>query len=471
MTKNTLPTRIFHGLAANSFGQMVTIIIQVISVPLFIRFWGVHLYGEWLVISAIPAYLALTDIGFGSVAANEMTMLVSKENRQEALEVFQSTWIFICIASALLGGLILAGIWTLPLERWLKLSLLTHRNFGVVTSLLAIYVLFGLQGGLLQAGYRCEGNYARGVLAGNILRLIEFASVTVGVCLGAGVIITALIFLTMRLIGTAFVYLDLKKYAPWVHFGVQWVRYPLIRRLAQPAVAYMAFPIGNALSLQGMVIVVSSILGPVAVVVFSTVRTLTRFALQVMGMINNTVWPEISMAYGAGDKGLMRRLHRGSCQASVWLSGLAVLALSLVGREIMKIWTDGKVIPDPLFLHLMLFVIVANSLWYTSSVIHVAINKHRNMAVAYLLGTSTSLALAYYFLIPRFGLNGAPLALFAIDIAMSVYVIQSSLKLVGDSLGPFLAAMVKPGQLISLVGSVFFGKKCQEGYENNEPTA
>jgi O-antigen/teichoic acid export membrane protein len=320
-----------------------------------------------------------------------------------------------------------------------------------------------LQGGLLQAGYRCEGHYARGVVAGNLLRLIEFASVTVGVCLGAGVMIVASLFLAARAIGTSIVYFDLKRYSPWARFGFQWARSSLVRRLAPPAVAYMAFPVGNALSLQGMVIVVSGILGPVAVVVFSTVRTLTRFALQLMGMINNTVWPEITMAYGAGDLGLMRRLHRGSCQASVWLSGVAVLALSLVGREVMKIWTDGRVVPDPLFLHLMLLVIVANSLWYTSSVIHVAINKHRAMAIAYLLGTCTSLALAYFFFIPEFGLNGAPLSLFAIDLAMSVYVIQGSLKLVGDSLGPFLGAMMKPAQLISFMGFGLKAKKMPNG--------
>jgi len=56
--------------------------------------------------------------------------------------------------------------------------------------------------------------------------------------------------------------------------------------------------------------VVATMLGPTSVVVFSTVRTLTRLGLQAMEMINSTVWPEISVAYGADDRSLVRKLHR-----------------------------------------------------------------------------------------------------------------------------------------------------------------
>jgi O-antigen/teichoic acid export membrane protein len=71
--------RLIKGIGANTLGLIVTIIIQIIQVPLYLTFWGITLYGEWLILYAIPSYLLMSDIGFGNVAANEMTR--SEERR------------------------------------------------------------------------------------------------------------------------------------------------------------------------------------------------------------------------------------------------------------------------------------------------------------------------------------------------------------------------------------------------------
>jgi hypothetical protein len=84
-----LKAKLLRNLGANAYGQAITILIQLVSVPLYLHYWGKQLYGEWLILSAIPAYLALSDIGFASVTANDMTMRVANGDRHGTLEVFQ----------------------------------------------------------------------------------------------------------------------------------------------------------------------------------------------------------------------------------------------------------------------------------------------------------------------------------------------------------------------------------------------
>ncbi|MEI8158789.1 MAG: hypothetical protein WCH60_18160 [Burkholderiales bacterium] len=69
--QSSLKVKLLRNLGANPYGQLITIAIQLVSVPLYLHYWGVALYGEWLILSAIPAYLALSDIGFVSVALRE----------------------------------------------------------------------------------------------------------------------------------------------------------------------------------------------------------------------------------------------------------------------------------------------------------------------------------------------------------------------------------------------------------------
>src|SRR5712664_3378586 len=128
------------GIAGTVLGPVVTAIVQIVSVPVFLHFWGVKLYGEWLILSAIPTYLMLSDMGFGSVAGNDMTMRVAAGDRDGALETFQSTWALMLMTSALIEIVVVGVIWVLPLTRWLNLSALGAPEVRLILILFSAYV-------------------------------------------------------------------------------------------------------------------------------------------------------------------------------------------------------------------------------------------------------------------------------------------------------------------------------------------
>lgn len=425
---------------------MITILIQVIAIPVFLHTWGAKMYGEWLILSAIPTYLAFSDVGFGNVAANDMTMRVAMGDRRGALETFQSTWVFISFTSLALLAVFIAGAIFLPLTRWLNLSSIGPMNTRLILILLCSYALLSLQADLICSGFRCEGNYALGMLIKNILRLTENTVVTVMIVLHATPLQAAGAYFLMRSVGTPTMgYLMMRK-SPWLHFGFGYATKQCVKTLAVPAVAYVAFPVGTALSIQGMVLVIAAVLGPVAVATFSTMRTLTRFGFQLMEAVKNSVWPELSTAYGKQNWNLARRLHRLACQASLWSSIATVTFLYIFGEKIMAIWTHGRIAIDLSAFHWLLLVILANSFWYTSSVVTVASNTHERVAAVYLAGTVSSLFIAR-LLMPHFGISGAAMALLAIDVIVGWYVLSRSLSTLSENAGEFCVSMFRLPEL------------------------
>ena len=79
--------RLMLGFASNSVGKLASTIITFVQVPVFFHLWAASVYGNWLIVSAIPTYLAFSSIGFGNVASNEMTMLNSAGDREGARAV------------------------------------------------------------------------------------------------------------------------------------------------------------------------------------------------------------------------------------------------------------------------------------------------------------------------------------------------------------------------------------------------
>jgi O-antigen/teichoic acid export membrane protein len=117
--------------------------------------------------------------------------------------------------------------------------------------------------------------------------------------------------------------------------------------------------------------------------------------------------------------------------------------LFLLGGWIYRIWTHGNVeFHLPLF-YVLLIVVVANSLWYTSSMVPMAINRHQRTALWYLAGTVMALALATWTL-PRWGLAGAGSALLAIDLVMIFHVVPNSLALLQDRFLDFALVVLRP---------------------------
>ena len=420
--------------------------IQFVGVPVFLHFWGPKLYGEWLVLSAIPIYLGLTDFGFGSVAANEMTMKVARGERTAALEVFQSAWTLTTAVSAFFGLCVVMGLWAIPIERWLNLTVLSKGETRAILCILCASVLLDLQWTLVAAGFRSDGNYALGTLLGVAVTFATNASSIIVVAFHASPLIVAIVFLGVRLLGNLVCQVILERKSPWLHYGYRYSRFSIIRKLFGPAIAYMALAVSSSFSFQGMTIVVSVVLGPIAVVMFSTVRTLTRFAYQMVDMITNSVWAELSVAFGAGDKLLARNLHRCACQASLGLSTSAALLLALFGNAIYVRWTHYKIAMDHRLFYLLLVEVLASSFWVTSSIVSIACNRHERQAVIYLAATALSLPAAY-FLIPVFGLAGAGIGLLMVDLCMIAYVLPHSLALLGDTPAEFFSALFRAPSL------------------------
>jgi O-antigen/teichoic acid export membrane protein len=439
----SLKDRLLRSWGANAFGQVVTVIIQLVSVPVFIQFWDVELYGDWLILFSIPSYFALSDLGFGQVAANEMTMLVARGDRSKALSIFQSTWLLMCTISFAIVLLLSTVTWFIPVEDLLNLSVLGHRETVCIILTMVIHILISQQGGLVEAGFRCEGNYALGTFYANTLRLSEFGAVTGSVCMGATPANAAFIFLFVRLCGVVYMWLSLHKRYTWIDYGYAHASLLNIKQLSTPAIAFMGYPLGYALSIQGMTIVVGTSIGSEAVVIFSTLRTLSRLAWQLLNTISYAVQPELSTAFGSGNLQLACKLHRHSCQVSLWLTLATVAGLSMSGEWLLSIWTNGAVHFQASLFYIMLLVIVANSLWSTSQMVSVASNMHQKVACIFAISTLFSLCLAKW-LIPVWGLPGAAASLLIVDILMFFYVLRSSLILSQDRLLDFLRVVITP---------------------------
>jgi O-antigen/teichoic acid export membrane protein len=441
---STLRSRLLKGTGAQAFSQVVQIFIRLSEVPLLLAFWGPQLYGEWLMLAAIPAYLAIGDGGFATAACRDMTMKSGAGDRQGALAVFQSTWLLLLTVSLVAFALAYGFATLAPLHKWLGFSAISTADTRVVLLLLVTHVLIGFQGGLLNGGFWVSGNYPSGMALGALTQLLEFLGLAVAVFLGGGPAQAATGYVCGRAAGTGLMWLGQRRSSPWLNHGFKHATIRELKRLTAPAFASLAFPLGNALNIQGMRLVVGLALSPAAVAVFTPLRTLSRLAMQPRVIVNQLVQPEMALAYGAKDDGLFSRLFTKSCQLAFWGCILAALAVATGAHWLFPIWTKGK-----LFMHwpvfsMLLVGVVINSLWYTALMVLYATNRHTRVAVYYTSVYGAGAFVIGYLATKYSGLNGAALSLIVAESIMAVIVIRVALAMAHLKIRRWACSVIGP---------------------------
>jgi O-antigen/teichoic acid export membrane protein len=446
--------RLLLGFASNWVGKLASTVTQLVQVPIYFHFWTTAVYGNWLVVTAIPTQLSFSSIGFGNVASNEMTMMVAAGNREGALRVFQSCWWLIAFICAAIGLALVPVLYFVPVATVLNIHAISPSDTKWIIFYLGISVLLGQLEQLMGAAYTCVARYPYGSLLKNLISLAAFAATMVPVVLGYGPRTAALVFAVANITGTVAFGLFVRHDLPWIEFGWRHARFAEIRRLAAPAFAFMGFPLGNALNLQGTLMAVGYALGPVPVAIFASARTVSRVALQMVQMVNNTVWPELSLAYGANNIDLLRSLHRRACQMALIFSMLIVFCMMSFGPWFLTHWTGGHVPPSRTLLAILLLVVVIYSLWSTSSTLAAATNRHQRLAAWYVAGTAVTVFFTY-FLARRYGLYGAAASLILSELIMNLYVLPTSLRMSHDTFPAFFASLLhyphslKPATLLA----------------------
>ncbi|MEI6657220.1 MAG: hypothetical protein WCO76_01660 [Planctomycetota bacterium] len=443
MTRSTIAGRLTRNLSASLLAKASVSIYRVAIIPLLIWFLGAERYGEWLLLSALPSWLSLSSFSLGSVAANAMTLHAAKGDHREARSVYSTTMVAlavfaavgVAIAAALLW-LVQAGIMTLP-GRSVAVPGSTLMAIGLLCG--SVFVSFFAEP--LAARLRAAGKADVGIALGGTMPWIEAACCVFALIVRADFVSLASATLVSRCLYVAVNWWISRRAHDELYFSWPDVRASLIAPLLSKGLAYQALPLGHALSNQAMLMVVGAAIGPMAVAVFGTARTMIRLGTQAMELINFAVWPEMSLLLGSGDYLQAATIHRTAAAFTIGTGIATAIGATLTGPWVFGIWTLHELSVTHGLMAIFGLSMLLQSLWHASLIVQLAANQHEGVAVRYVLGALLAVVLCYP-LGRLWGLYGAAGSTLVVDALLIPYSIAKALRITHDTFGGFVGGLV-----------------------------
>jgi O-antigen/teichoic acid export membrane protein len=400
-------TRAAKATLAAGLSMGLSVALQLVSVPLCLRFWGEETYGLWLALLALATLVRTPDFGFTAYVANEINLLYHGDLRE-----LRRT-----LASALWGAWVLAGL-ELAAAALIVAS-------GALAGLLGIPEEVARQGraglafGILLFGFVAVGPYL-GVVhkllvpAGMLhqstwwfmgLQIAQTAALVVAAVLGLNVTEAAILFaVCLALIqGASALYVarKLPQFLPWWR-GPS--RERAQRDLLRSTVMSGALLLTQA-GTHGAVMVVSAGLGAAAVPAFTTLRTLTSLWTTLVNVLTAPLLPDVVRYHAQREpKKLVAMLEAHWLVANCLVNLSILVALPFVA-PVYHAWTRGLIALDPALLWLLLLSVVVGTPGSLILVYLQGINDLRAVTALYAARGLVPLAVGAA-LLPSWGLAG-----------------------------------------------------------------
>ena len=411
-------SRLLHGAGAGAVSYGISIASNLLLLPLYLRFWSVAVYGEWMALYSTVNYLANLDFGLTFAAINSATIAYARGDIRTFKRLQGTTWaISLLIASIGILAVATLSLAYFHINQWLRLRVMDQSDALIVFCCLAISFLITIPGRQLISVYIAIGEFPRYQWLYNAFALFSLAATAIALAFGIGPRAIAVVIVSTGVLSIVISMGLLYRRDPRLIPSVRDADWKTARSLAAPTGQVGLAILATALTLQWPVIILSRALGGPAVALFTTTRTIANVIHGTVLLLRAPLRPELAAASADPSKDSLRRLFRVAVSIETVTSVSLAAILWSAGGWLIAVWSHHRITPDPRLLHLMLALAVLDAFLQVLASTGWATNKIQGVSIGQMIAAIASIALAVV-LIGRFGPSAVPLAAIALMVVV-----------------------------------------------------
>ncbi|MFV0470009.1 MAG: lipopolysaccharide biosynthesis protein [Dysgonomonas sp.] len=352
--KNIIGTFIFKG------GSML---VNLMLVPLTIKFVSASEYGIWLTLSSIIAWFGISDIGFGHGLRNKFAEAVALGDKKLARSYVSTAYGSVAVLMLILWFLFFIINqfldWSIILNADRSMKEELSKVVLIVITFFVLQFIFKLVGTVLTAnqepakasGFDFIANF---FVLGSIYLLMYL---NINGSLEILAIFTGFYQLIVFVLASLWFYShELKEYKP----SIKYFEKEKIRSLMGLGIKFFIIQMAAIFVFQSTNIIIAQILGPEQVTVYNIAFRYFTIPTTIAAIILSPFWSAITDAYVKKDYIWMRKINKQINHFMILISLVLIVAL-FVAEPIYKLWIGDNVkIPKQISMAMMINLLATN---------------------------------------------------------------------------------------------------------------
>lgn len=412
--------RIVLNTLAGLTGRGVSILVNLLTVPLALTYLGKEQYGLFAAITSLLTWVTLFDFGIVNGLVNSISEAYGKNDRAAAAS-YVSTAFFLLIAIVILIALVF--ILTVPVVPWDTVFAVrdafddTLVRWSVIAAVVAVLIRMPLSVvPQIYKGYQKTYVASAFLIIGSLTTLgslwlaIRFGATLPVLIFVLGV--ASSVALSLNLLYTT------KVEMPWLRLRLSLFSRQAIRRLLNTSAPLFLFQIGALLVNQTQLIILAHEADLTTVTDYSILMRLYTALGSLLTMATSPFAPSFREAFVRGDHAWVRSGFRRMMLLRMSLAALAASLLVAIGNWILRFWLRQTEVNFGIEIWVAVGVMIVSAAWSTGFSDLLTIMDHIWIQVGLVVINGIVTVLLTLWLSPLMGVLGAIIAISFVAVAM-----------------------------------------------------
>lgn len=330
-------------LLRNSFANFLRVaaaaLTAVLLPPLLARTLPSEVYGTWLLVLQLAAYVSFLDCGIQTAVGRFVASTTEMNDTVKRNAIVSTAQVMTSILAGLACVLLGLATWQLPqLFREIPTVLLPSAQLAllVVGISLALGLPASVQGSIFVGLQRSEYSAAFAILG----KVGGAAGVGTVVLLGGNMSQMALALAGVNLLSYLLQYFACRKLVPEIDSGPRWLSWKVAKELFSYCISLLVWTLAM-LMVSGLSTSIVGYFDFKSVAAFAIASTLASLIIQVQSAVMNAFVPMIASLDAKGEKQKLRSLLLSSTRFG--MVGLLAMGLPLIfgAQPILSIWVGS----------------------------------------------------------------------------------------------------------------------------------
>ncbi|MCT8341118.1 hypothetical protein MG296_13715 [Flavobacteriaceae bacterium TK19130] len=408
--------KLYKSFGYKAIQIVVLTLYSILLIPILLNFWDLEVYGAWIAIYAFFNLIQVLELGHSMYVGNEFNFIVHNDSKA-AKRVLGSA----LRGNILIGGLqlvVVAFLYVTGLFDYILDAEVSSFEAATVLGVLFLYrMTMGSFRGLVVKALNPFGLIYKAFQFNLIEKILEFGVLCSAAFLDLSLLQLAIVWFVVKFAYSSIVLFQIRnllpEFYPWWRYGSFKHGFQNVRK----SFAFVGSNFLDRLGNDGIVLVVSALMGSTFLPLFSATRTIVNFGLKLSDFFLAPLAPEMINLYAKKRKKQLMEIFKG-----YWLmtGGILMLGftLSLFFIEpLFTLWTNDTLQFSMLLYCALIIIFLVQNHGKVLYSFFMGINRTRLVLMTSLLRILLFFGVVLSF--QEYGLNAVLGALFVAELIIA----------------------------------------------------
>ena len=412
--------RIISGTSSGLVRNFFSVIINILSLPIYLTFWSLELYGTWILSLTIIAILKIPIFSYQEYLGNEFLKL-GKKNRIKIAKILYGSATIVFIYGVLLFSLTIILLYSTNILHFIKINESLIYEARKVILIIFFTDIFGMIVGLFIRALYPFHYYPKiswiGLIVVVTIPIVQIFAVIWGFELVEVSIVTFFIVSFINIIYFIYIFKLINKEK------INYIKFDFLNNLnhLKNSLYLIIGKLAAMFRNNGVRLILTPLLGSIAMVGYVAMKTASNFMLQIFSTFTNSLLVEFIDYINEKDEDKFISANTILYFIFCFIITPFAFFFQMVAPIVFEIWTRDKILFDPVLFASMTTSFLIVMFYLPASMVVRGKNLFKEDLIISIL-TSSIFVVLLMFLLNIYSIRGAGYSLIIAEIFSCLFI-------------------------------------------------